>query len=104
MEICGRPDRRAPAVVFWAAATADRRLVQEASRPPESGGQRDRDVVEIAREEVPQPHSEKGRLLEPPLARPFGSRCPPDSGGRGASESSTLIWTVPGFTQKRHSH
>jgi hypothetical protein len=32
---------------------------RSASRPPESGGQRDRDAVEIAREEVPKPHPEK---------------------------------------------
>ena len=28
----------------------------------------------------------QGLVREPPLARPFGPRCPPDSGGRGASE------------------
>ena len=39
---------------------------------PESGGQRDRDEVEIAREEVPKPHSDKVWLGNLPSRDPSG--------------------------------
>jgi hypothetical protein len=44
----------------------------KASRPPESGGQRDRDAVEIAREEVPKPHSDKVCVGNLPARDPSG--------------------------------
>jgi len=45
---------------------------RSASRPPESGGQRDRDVVEIAREEVPKLHSDQGSFGNLPSRAPSG--------------------------------
>src|SRR6185436_10347741 len=45
---------------------------RSASRPPESGGQRDRDAVEITREEVPKPHSDKVWFGNLPSRDPSG--------------------------------
>jgi nitrite reductase/ring-hydroxylating ferredoxin subunit len=60
-------------------------ILKQAARPPESGGQRDRDEVEITRGEVPKHHSHSVRLETSPRAVPSGPRCPPNSGGRVAS-------------------
>src|SRR4030095_11334568 len=48
------------------------RSFKNASRPPESGGQRDRDAVEIAPEEVPKPHSDKVCFGNLPSRDPSG--------------------------------
>jgi hypothetical protein len=45
-----------------------------------SGGGR---VVEITREGVPTPHPRSMSKRNLPSRDTFGSRCPPDSGGRG---------------------
>jgi hypothetical protein len=42
--------------------------LKNAARPPESGGQHDRDGVEIVRGEVPKPHVYKVRLGTSPRA------------------------------------
>src|SRR5215471_10109733 len=62
--------------------------IEDGARPPETGGQRDRDEVEIARAEVPKPHPYTVCLRNHPSRDPFGPRCPPDSGGRAFSSKS----------------
>jgi hypothetical protein len=50
--------------------------IREASCPPESGGQRDRDVVEIVRGVVPKPHLHRGRLGTTPRGIRFAIPLP----------------------------
>jgi hypothetical protein len=64
-----------------------------ASRPPESGGQRDRDAVEIAREEVPKPHSDKVW---------FGNLPSRDPSGRAALLTQEGVALPKGFDNLDH--
>src|SRR5678815_4443875 len=70
--------------------------------PPESGGQHDRDEVEIVRGVVPKPQPCGFPVLEPPLAGSASrSRCPPDSGGQllppvQSAQTLAAAYFVPG--------